>query len=396
MTILSSISTSALLASGLFGQALAATPVVAHGGPLTRFGVHSEIMQRGRPAKTDAKTGLKANANTPATYAIIDAPGAGTASGQGTVIYAVNTSSASSGWYRDSRDDYHGFLREPEGSFQTFDADGPNSQTQPDWMNDKGVVVGFYFDPNTGIEEGFLRTPSGKVKTFDGGGGGSTFTVVNSVNDGSEVIGEYGDANYNDHGFYRLKNGTLTQFDVPGATGTLGFDINDSGTITGPYYDSGNNYHAFLRTAGSSFTEFDAPGAGAGPWQGTFALGINKKGWTTGQIIDSNYTAHGFVRDPSGGITIFDAPDAGAGPQQGTYPIELNSVKTVAGYYIDASGIYHGFVRSKNGHLTEFDAPGSGNGTGQGTEGFGINKFDVISGWLQDGSGVYHGFLRVP
>src|SRR2546423_6884395 len=143
MKVLLLASISALLIDSLGVSALAAPPEAAN-RMLTRFGF-LRFAQPVSTANSSARIRQRtksAKAVPPATYTIVDAPGAGTALNQGTVTYAVNTSSTSSGWYRDSSYNYHGFLRAPEGSFQSFDADGPNSQTQPDWMNNKGAVVG--------------------------------------------------------------------------------------------------------------------------------------------------------------------------------------------------------------------------------------------------------------
>ena len=79
---------------------------------------------------------------SPAQFAIIDAPGAGTNAGQGTIVVAVNSSSLASGYYLDGSGYSHGFLRAPDGTFTTFDAEGPRSRTQVWWMNDQGWVVG--------------------------------------------------------------------------------------------------------------------------------------------------------------------------------------------------------------------------------------------------------------
>lgn len=387
---------SLLLATALAAPAFATPPQVSRGMPGMRFALPIPRVQGAaiNPAKRSGGASAKNRRPVlPTGYTIIDDPEAGTASGQGTITVAVNASSVSTGYYLDGSNDAHGYVRSADGSFTNFDADGPTSQTQADWMNNKGAVVGFYIDPNTGIQEGFFRTPNGKITTFDGGpGGSSTGTIVNSVNDSNEAAGNYNDASNNNHGFFRLKDGTITQFDAPGATGTDAFDINDSGTIAGPYWDSGIVYHGYLRTAGGGFTQFDVAGAGTGSGQGTVPIGINRKGWVTGYIVDANYVLHGFVRDASGNVQTFDAPDAGTG----TWPIELNAHGTIAGYYFDSSNGVHGFVRTKNGAITEFDAPGSVSSSGFGTYAFDINKYNIISGWFPDSNGVFHGYLRTP
>lgn len=331
----------------------------------------------------------------PDNFVVFDAAGAGTGSGQGTISYDTNNSGVSTGTYIDSSNNYHGFVRDSAGTVTSFDVDGSLSQTFPDWMNDKGVVVGFYFNASAGITDAFLRKRGGRIVTFDALGGNSTYTLCNGINDRDVIVGQYGDSN-GDHGFVRAKDGTVTGFDAPNAAGTLGYFINAGGTVVGPYYDSNGANHAYIRAPDGSFAEFDAAGAGSGSGQGTFAIGVNKRGWVAGDFIDSNGAHHGFVRDPGGTITEFDAPDAGTGSGQGTEAIDINDGRNITGWYVDADNVYHGYVRTKKGAITEFDAPGAGSGSSEGTQGFSINKSNVIGGWEVDDSGVNHGFIRTP
>lgn len=327
----------------------------------------------------------------PKKFVVFDAPGAGTGSGQGTISYDTNNAGISTGTYIDSSGNSHGFVRDSGGTMATFDVDGPLSQTFPDWMNDKGVVVGFYFSASAGTTEAFLRRPGGKIVTLDALGGNSTYTVCNAISDRDVIVGQYGDAN-GDHGFLRAKDGTITSFDAPNAAGTIGFFLNNRGSAVGPYYDANGVNHAYIRAADGSFTEFDAAGAGTGSGQGTFAIGINRSGWVAGDFIDANGAHHGFVRAPRGRITEFDAPDAGSGSDQGTEAISINDDGNITGWYVDADNVYHGYLRETNGAIREFDAPGAG----PATQGFSINKDSVIGGWEVDSSGVNHGFIRTP
>lgn len=400
---------SLLLTAAFAAPALAAPPQIMSAHPPFimghRFGFLPPRMM-GAPASAASNLKPRQASLTPgstvvqpATFTVFDAPGAGTASGQGTDAIAVNSSSVSTGDFTDSSNNIHGFLRASDGTFTTFDVDGTLSQTEPLWMNDKGAVVGIYLD--TGIYEGFLRTAGGKIETFDGSGGSSNGTFVESVNDKSEAVGDYYDASNVLHGFSRGKDGTLVQFDAPDAgkganEGTFAYDINIGGTIVGPYIDTNDVYHGYIRAADGTFTEFDASGAGTGNGQGTVATGLNKKGLIAGFYIDASNVEHGFVRDSGGTITTFDTPDAGKGAGQGTNPIEPNNHGRVTGWYLDSSNVYHGFVRSKSGKIVEFDAPGAGTGTYEGTGAYDINRYNVIAGNEQDNSGVFHGFLRTP
>lgn len=373
-------------------------PVSAAPPLLVRMPARS-LMALPRAARSDAAQAPHRQALSAAEgahFTIVDAPGAGTASGQGTTTYDINSSSVVTGEYFDSGNDAHGFLRTPDGTYTTFDVDG--AQTVPNRINDRGAVVGTYIDPNTGIWDGFLRTAGGKIEAFDPeGNAGDLF--VSGINRKGETTGFYSDASGVTHSFLRQRDGTLTEFDAPGAvSGTEAEGINDEGTIVGGYADASGVYHGFIRAVDGTFSEFDAPSGTRDdfPGPGTLAASVNKKGWIAGVYIDASNVWHGFARDPGGTITAFDAPDAGKGTDQGTAAVEINSRDRITGWYLDSSSVYHGFVREKDGSIKEFDAPGAGTGPGLGTLGLAINRYNVISGWDQDDNGVYHGFLRVP
>ena len=61
------------------------------------------------------------NPNHQSTFTTFDAPGAGTGSYQGTYPFAINPEGAITGLYVDASNMYHGFLRDRDGTFTTFD-----------------------------------------------------------------------------------------------------------------------------------------------------------------------------------------------------------------------------------------------------------------------------------
>ena len=139
-----------------------------------------------------------------------DVPGAGTGAGQGTFQLRDQPSGEITGFYFDSTDASHGFLRDKNGVITTFDV--PGSGTGPG----QGTFGG-----------GF--TPSGTI------------------------MGNYFDADNLSHGFLLDKEGTITTFDAPDAgnpgsfQGTYPFGINPNGAITGWYVDGANVNHGFVR-----------------------------------------------------------------------------------------------------------------------------------------------------
>ncbi|MBV8800383.1 MAG: hypothetical protein JO208_11330, partial [Alphaproteobacteria bacterium] len=96
-----------------------------------------------------------------AEYTVIDAPGAKNT----TLALDVNASGTVTGWFLDRKKNYNGFLRAPDGSYQTFVVQG--AQTEGNALNDKGVVAGGYFSSSLSFLFGYLRTSKGKLKPFD-------------------------------------------------------------------------------------------------------------------------------------------------------------------------------------------------------------------------------------
>jgi len=202
-------------------------------------------------------------------------------------------------------------------------------------------------------------------------------------------------------------NGTITAFDAPDAGTDAGqgtavgnfFDtINPAGATTGYYFDASFAFHAWVRAPNGTITEFDAPGAGTGAYQGTDAWGINPAGTTTGFYWDASGDTvyHGFLRKPNGTFILFDVPGAGTDPGEGTQPGGINPWGAISGLSIDGIGVAHGFVRAPNGTITVFDAPGAGNGGGQGTAPQSINEVGEVTGGYVDANFVAHGFVRKP
>lgn len=379
--------------------ALAAAPTIS-GHQVPIFGRSLPQLAKapvlGKLIPKSARALVKSRHAPPDGFTILDAPGAGTASGQGTTAIFVDSSGRATGYFADSDNNYHGFVRTSGNNYTQIDIDGPTSQTIPHWANDKGSITGDYFDSAVSQYQGFLRKANGKVHSFDGAPTGTHYTVTVSVNDKNAVVGYYYDDTDLAIAFLRNKDGSIVNFQATDAglgpnQGTTPQDINNSGETIGYYLDSNNVFHGFIRDTGGGITEFDAPGAGTGTFQGTEAVGLNNKGWIIGDYTDSNDAGHGYLRAPDGTFTFFEPPEGLV-----IVPIEVNKHKNGAGWTLDTDNVFHGFQSSKRGAVTGFDAPGAGTAAFSGTQGYDINDDDVIVGWELDDSGVYHGFLRTP
>jgi hypothetical protein len=347
-----------------------------------------------------------------------DAPGADTTTGSynGTFASGVNIWGTITGSYIDSNDVYHGFLRNPDGSFTTFEAPGADTTpgsfngTSPSSINDLGEITGSYYDVN-GVSHGFLRSPEGKFTSFDVPGEGGYGSTPSAINLEGAVVGYYTNSTFSFHAFLRSPDGKFTTWIGPdactgngseGCFGSGASNVNAFGTIAGGYEDNSGNFvhHSFVRNAQGDLRTFDVHGAGTGSYQGTgcpgCALGLNQLGAVAGTYSDANSVNHGFLRSPQGTITTFDAPGAGTAADEGTgcfsdCPVSLNDWGAITGIYIDANFVYHGYLRNPQGKLVTVDPPGSA-----GTLPYGINDLGVITGYYIDSNNVYHGFLRLP
>jgi len=190
----------------------------------------------------------------------------------------------------------------PQPTFVTFDPPGgPARDMLPSGINPAGAITGTYITGSSNLEfHGFLREPNGTFTTIDPPGStgawiGFFFGLVGPpINPAGAITGTYFDASGVQHGFLRAPDGTFTTFDVPGAVGlTAAEGINLGGTIAGFYADASFVFHGFLRAPDGTITTIDPPGSAA-----TFPAVINPAGVITGDYFDASGATHGFLRIP--------------------------------------------------------------------------------------------------
>ena len=312
--------------------------------------------------------------SAPPVIMTFEAPGAGTGPMQGTIAQAINQAGKIVGYFFTPSPVTRGFVRDPDGiTFHEFDAPGggtgPYQGTFVTAIDDAaGAITGFVRDSSDAFH-GYERMPDGTfIGPFDArdaGTGRFQGTEPSNINATGVITGTYVDPSNVNHGFVRDADGTIHEFDALGAgtgpgqgTGTGGVDcLTDAGATVGEYLDSSNVWHGFLRDPDGTIHEFDAPGAGTGPHQGTEPGGINAAGTIIVLLIDMNDVTHGAERAPDGTFAPpFDAPGAGTGPGQGTFPENINASGAITGWYIDSSNVNHGFLRASDGTITTFDA----------------------------------------
>jgi|ERR1700678_2735887 len=332
-----------------------------------------------------------------------DAPGAGTATFQGTLAVMVSDSGETIGPFVNANNVYHGFIRSADGEFRIIDAPGAGrgylQGTQPNGVASDGKVVGYFYDANY-VYHGFLREPSGRIITINApnaGTGANQGTNATSINVDGEIAGYIEDSNNVYHGFVRSRSGTFTLFDVPNAgtgkgQGTVvlyGGALNAQGEICGFYFDPTGAVLCYLRVASGLITTFDPLNSIL-----CFPGWINQAGVTIGSAL-ADGTYHSFICSSNGAITTFDAPYGELGAA-GTQANAISASGVITGFFGDSNLITHGFVRSVDGVISKFDAPGAGivPGSYQGTTPLSINSKGEIVGYLVDSNQVTHGFLR--
>jgi hypothetical protein len=240
----------------------------------------------------------------------------------------------------------------------------------------------------------------------------ATFTLATGIGPSGDIVGIYGDASFNEHGFL-LSHGNFTSIDVPGAlvatSGTLQTEangINPEGDIVGDYFAppgapgapeckvpfSPACRRGFLYSNGE-FSDVLIPGK-----KGSIPNSITPDGTIYGCDHNDDYFGSmvGFGRTRAG---TFITLDAGGGELQDLAQSVTASMnnggtpngKIIVGLYADPpipGGTYHGYV-VENGKFAPYDVPGSVL-----TQIWGINSSADFVGLYDDASGNEHGFLQ--
>jgi uncharacterized membrane protein len=335
------------------------------------------------------------------TFTTIDAPGAGTASLQGTFGIAIDAGGDVAGTFNDSNNALHGFLKKSGGGEFSIDAPGAGSQqgygTEAAGINASGEIAGGFFDTQ-GVGHSFVRSAGGTITAFDPPNSSSG---AESINDGGTVAGGFVDPN-GAHGYLRAPDGTFTTFDPTGVPTqvfiVVPYRINASGAVAGTYTDTGGVFHGFLRSPGGTITVLDAPGAGTAANEGTELVDINTSGVIVGGInigiINGVNTTHSLILAADGTYTIFDPPQSGA---HSSFAEGINDSGVVVGEYRDANLVRHGYLREADGTFISFDDPNAAqlplSGANIGTSPRRINASGVVTGYYSDANGVRHGFI---
>ncbi len=333
----------------------------------------------------------------------IDAPGAATGEGDGTIPVAMNKAGEITGWYRDANGNYHGFLRTRKGEYINIILPG-GEDSIPSCINKAGAVAGTFYDRQAGWR-GFLRAPDGTITVFDAPGG---FTRAEAINDDGQVAGIFRPEGGRKRPFLRYPNGKIVTWGTPGGNMEL-YDtphvwgVNSKGYVVGDYlyYRSSHSISnpvsnamcptctthsgVFLRNPNGKLSTFE-------PFTFTYATGINAGLTIVG--YDGWYEdggARGFLLFANGTNTRFSIRGA-----KGTYPASINQEGEVAGSYLDQTGVNHAFFRSRHGAVKELTIPEASTQPSSGTAAVQVNDVGGVLGYYTDVNHVFHAFVWWP
>jgi hypothetical protein len=262
----------------------------------------------------------------------------------------------------------------------TFDYPGTGNLTQPQKISDTGDIVGSYFDSN-GVYRGFVRFSDGTFSApIVDPNDTCNFTTGRGINNSGLVCGEYGSGDCTNYHGYFLMGNNFSQFDVPDSLSTAVLGVNNVGDFAGGFFDAAGNPQAFV-SIGGTITPFNVPGA-------TFiaAYQLNSSNQVEGYYIDGSGIYHGFWRDSDGTLHFpIDPPGSTLTLLSGN-----NDSNWMVGRYVDNAGTTHGLFFVPPNRFVTFDYPGSTFTTLNG-----INAQGFICGRYTDASGIDHGILAL-
>lgn len=253
---------------------------------------------------------------TAGSFTTIDVPGSSAvfASGPGveTIATAINNAGQVVGQYDTENEGYthtRSFLY-AGGTLTAIEVPG-SPTTAAFGLNDKGQVTGFYDDLATYKLRGFVYA-DGVFTTIDAPGDG--FTHPYAINNAGEIAGSY-NAYYNSLGFLRDASGAFTTVEVPRSGSTVDDDgnratvpatlvrsLNDKGQIIGEYRDDTGS-HSFLGTAGV-FASLPLPNPTPYrlPWAEIY--GINNAGQIVGDYTKTVQSSYGILGTPEAAAAV--------------------------------------------------------------------------------------------
>src|SRR6266849_1756789 len=213
-----------------------------------------------------------------------------------------------------------------------FDYPGTVTQTQPQKINDLGDIAGIFVDTSA-VSRAFIRFSNGHFSPpiVDPNDAGNT-TQGRGINNSRLVCGDYIDSGGAFEGFF-FSHPTFTNYD-PDPTFTIVLGVNNVGDFSGSDIPTGGTQEAFLNIGGT-VTEFSVAGA-----TGTILFGNNDRNFMVGRYTDATGATHGILFVPPNRFLVYDQPGATFTSLNG-----INRGNMICGRYTDPStGIDHGII----------------------------------------------------
>jgi hypothetical protein len=232
-------------------------------------------------------------------------------------------------------------------TFQTFSI--PNQSLDPDDLsiNNRGAVVGSYYNPTDGKGYGFKRHANGVIELGIDDTTPNLATRPTAINNSGDIYGYFYGTDGFRHGFVRKggENGIFTTIDVPPGPSTEIFGANNRGDFVGLIEGNNGPPISFASIAGV-VTLFQPLGSGGQP------NGIAADGSIVGFTTPQNGTA-GFLMGPKGNSFGFEVENSSRGS---TVATGINNVAgKIVGYYRDLQDNLHGFVYDYRADLAALD-----------------------------------------
>lgn len=262
-------------------------------------------------------------------------------------------------------------------------------------INDKGVMVGDYYEVGTECNVGFVLSDRRfETVTHPDAECSATWTattMVTGINNAGDLVGLYWSKTRTNAdslplllGFVR-KGSSFVDVEYPDSYETQAIGIDDRGRIVGWYTrldDPMHWPHGFLLD-NSGFHSVDYPGA-----MSTYLYDINARGQVVGSYIDENYYEHGFIY-ADGAFAPLDYPAVII-----TQPWDISMTGRVVGYAVGevCTNYVCGFVWQRGA----FELLSYPDANVIETMPFGINARGVIVGRFTDENYAWHGFMAVP
>jgi hypothetical protein len=204
--------------------------------------------------------------------------------------------------------------RSPGGTLKAVTKAGTALTGVAQGLNSSNVFTADYIDPTTGATVPYLGLKykfQSKVKLSITNAG----SAVRGIDTAGDVVGWFYDPTTGlQHGFM-IVGGTATQLDFPNATYTVMEGLNNHGIASGQFEDTNNAIHGFYyKISTGKFKQLDAPGAAT-----TQVWGLNDKDVITASIPGAGsyvYCIHALTCPAAAKVVVHAPPRAGAKPAQ--------------------------------------------------------------------------------